>query len=175
MLKPKMKTTIGLLAAALAASSAAAQDGDTPRPNPTPVPCIQCNVSTPPNTAISSPVATGNGNAAAIANTTATKTSAAGGDAAADASNTMTIGGDTSKSLVAVFPAPSTAVVPAAQHCIVTRSSAGGLGWNLIQAAHSEQHSDPVCTLMALHARATSPAQADLLFTEILRRLAAGQ
>lgn len=177
MFKPKMKTTIILIAAAIAASSAAAQDGDTPRGDPMPVPCIQCNA--PPSTAISSPVSTGVANASSIANpiiTTPTSSLAQGGAGGnADASNTNTIGGDTSKSIVAVFPPPSTAVVPMAHNCIVTRSRAGGLFLNLVHGAASDQYSDPVCTLMALHARATSTAQAEILFTEILRRLAAGQ
>lgn len=174
----KLKTIITLAAAALA-TAAMAQTSDTPRPNPTPVPCIHCNASTPPNTAISSPVSTGVANASSIANpiitmpTSSVAQGGAGGNA--DASNTNTIAGDTSKSIVAVFPPPSTAVVPMAHNCIVTKSRAGGLLLNLVHGAASDQYSDPVCTLMALHARATSATQADMLFQEILRRLAAGQ
>ncbi len=171
----KLKPTIALSIAIFAASSAFAQD--VPRPNPTPVPCIHCN--TPPATAISNPVATGNGYSSSIANpiiTTAANSAAQGGagGAGGNADVSNTIGGDSNRSVVAMFPAPSTAVVPVAMNCIVTSSRAGGIGLNLIQGAHSEQHSDPVCILMQLHDRASrtgSAEQASMLFDEILQRL----
>jgi hypothetical protein len=95
----------------------------------------------------------------------------AGSPNAASAANAVTIGGDTSRSTVAVFPAPSTAAVPAAQACIVTRSTAGGFGWNLIQGASSEQHSDPVCVLQWLLERTTDAAQAQALRAAIVKRI----
>lgn len=92
---------------------------------------------------------------------------------AASASAATTIGGDTVRSTVAVFPAPSTAAVPAASACIVTRSTSRGIGWNLLQGARAEQYSDPVCVLQWLLARTSDPARAEALQAEILRRLEA--
>lgn len=89
----------------------------------------------------------------------------------ASADNALTIGGDTARSTVAVFPAPSTAAVPQAQNCLVTRSTAGGAGWNLIQGATSEQYSEPVCVLQWLATTATDPAERAALRAEIVRRL----
>lgn len=81
------------------------------------------------------------------------------------------IGGDTVRSTVAVFPAPSTAAVPIASGCIVTTSTAGGIGWNLLQGARSEQHSDPVCVLQWLVQTSTDPRERDVLRAVIFKRI----
>lgn len=93
------------------------------------------------------------------------------GDHGSAATQSTSITGDTVRSTVAVFPAPSTAAVPTAQACIVTRSTAGGIGWNLLQAAHSEQYSDPVCVLQWLAQTSTDPRERDALRAEIFRRV----
>ena len=82
-----------------------------------------------------------------------------------------TIGGDSNKSMVAVFPAPSTAAVPVAHNCIATRSTAGGIGWNLIQGATSEQYSEPVCVLMWLLSKTYDATESANIRAEILKRL----
>lgn len=84
---------------------------------------------------------------------------------------TNTVSGDVSRSVAAVFPAPSLAVVPTAHDCIVTRSTTGGFGWNLIQGASSEQYSDPVCVLQWLLERSTSTAEAQALRAAIVKRI----
>lgn len=90
---------------------------------------------------------------------------------AADASNSVSIDGDSTRSVVAVFPAPSTAAVPTAHNCIVTKSTAGGLGWNLIQGATSEQYSDPMCVLQWLAYTSTDPTERAAMRAEIAKRL----
>lgn len=107
----------------------------------------------------------GNGASSSAARNTSTTTSTA--------QSAITQEGDSVRSTVAVFPAPSAAPVPQASGCIATRSRSGGLGWNLMQGAATEQYSEPVCVLMWLLARASTPAQAEALQAEILRRLPA--
>lgn len=87
------------------------------------------------------------------------------------ATSAASIGGDTVRSTVAVFPAPSTAAVPVASGCIVTTSTAGGIGWNLLQGARSEQHSDPICVLQWLAQTSTDPRERDLLRAVIFKRI----
>ena len=89
----------------------------------------------------------------------------------ADASNSVSIDGDSTRSVVAVFPAPSTAAVPSAHNCIVTKSTAGGVGWNLIQGATSEQYSDPMCVLQWLAYTSTDPIERAAMRAEIAKRL----
>jgi len=107
----------------------------------------------------------GNGASSSAARNTSTTTSTA--------QSAITQEGDSVRSTVAVFPAPSAAPVPQASGCIATRSRSGGIGWNLMQGAATEQYSEPVCVLMWLLARASTPAQAEALQAEILRRLPA--
>ena len=102
-------------------------------------------------------------------NSSARATSAS--SSGAEASNSLNIGGDSNRSMVAVFPAPSTAAVPSAHNCIATRSTAGGFGWNLIQGATSEQYSDPLCVLQWLSISATDPAERAAVRAEILKRI----
>ena len=90
---------------------------------------------------------------------------------AAEASNSLNIGGDNTKSVVAVFPPPSTAVVPQTNTCIVTKAVAGGIGWNLFQGASSEQYSDPICVLQWMAETAIDPTERAALRAEILNRL----
>ena len=106
----------------------------------------------------------GNGASSAARNTSTTTSTA---------QSAITQEGDSVRSTVAVFPAPSAAPVPQASGCIATRSRSGGIGWNLMQGAATEQYSEPVCVLMWLLARASTQAQAEALQAEILRRLPA--
>lgn len=110
-------------------------------------------------------------NAASSSASNSHSASSSSSRSASDASNALSIGGDKNKSLVAVFPPPSTAAVPVAQNCIVTKSTAGGLGWNLIQGAGSEQYSDPVCILQWLEVTATSDDERASIRAEIMKRI----
>jgi len=53
-------------------------------------------------------------------------------------------------STVFVAPAPSTAVLPQAYGCIVSRNVAGGLAWNFVSGAKADQQSDAVCAGLKL-------------------------
>lgn len=108
------------------------------------------------------------------ATTTSSARATSAASSTAEASNSLNVGGDTTHSTVAVFPAPSTAQVPSAHNCIATRSTAGGIGWNLIQGATSEQYSEPVCVLMWLLTRTTDAAEAAALRADIVKRMDAG-
>jgi hypothetical protein len=103
--------------------------------------------------------------------TTSSARATSAASSTAEASNSLNVGGDSNRSLVAVFPAPSTAQVPSAHNCIATRSTAGGFGWNLIQGATSEQYSEPVCVLQWLSISATDPAERAAVRAEILKRI----
>lgn len=107
----------------------------------------------------------------ALAGASSNGTSSARANSGAEATNSLNIGGDSNRSLVAVFPPPSTAVVPQARNCIATRSTAGGFGWNLIQGATSEQYSEPLCVLQWLASSATDPAERAAVRAEIFKRL----
>lgn len=153
-----MNTRSIILASVLAAmgSVAVAEDFDgppdipTPRPTPGPVVPEPSPVTLKPSTAISAQSSS---------------------RSAADASNSVSIDGDSTRSVVAVFPAPSTASVPSAHNCIVTKSTAGGIGWNLIQGATSEQYSDPMCVLQWLAYTSTDPIERAAMRAEIAKRL----
>lgn len=79
------------------------------------------------------------------------KATAAGGDAksgsysAGGSAAGGNGGGLTDNSSMYVLPAPVWSSVPQAAGCIVTNSTAGAFGWNLISASRSVQGSDPVC------------------------------
>lgn len=154
-----MKTRTIILAAVLSAIGSAAFAEEAQRPDiPTPRP-IRDPLSLQHSTTLSSSYAESNA------------ASSSSSRSAADASNALSIGGDNTKSVVAVFPPPSTAVVPVAQNCIVTKSNAGGIGWNLIQGANSEQYSDPVCVLQWMEVTATSDTERASIRAEILKQI----
>lgn len=154
-----MKTRTIILFAVLAAIGSVASAEEFTRPPANPMPKPTPGVPSEPDPVTLKPSTTINASARATS--------------AADASNSLSIGGDNTKSVVAVFPPPSTAVVPVAQNCIVTKSNAGGIGWNLIQGAGSEQYSDPVCILQWLEVTATSDDERASIRAEIMKRIGA--
>lgn len=152
-----MNTRSIILAAVLAAMCSVAtaeveREPGIPMPKPTPGPVMPepAPITLNPSTAISAQSSS---------------------RSAADASNSVSIDGDSTRSVVAVFPAPSTAAVPSAHNCIVTKSNAGGIGWNLIQGAGSEQYSDPICILQWLEVTATSDDERASIRAEIMKRI----
>lgn len=152
-----MNTRSIILAAVLAAMGSVAtaeveREPGIPMPKPTPGPVMPdpSPITLKPSTAISAQSSS---------------------RSAADASNSVSIDGDSTRSVVAVFPAPSTAAVPTAHNCIVTKSTAGGIGWNLIQGATSEQYSDPMCVLQWLAYTSTDPTERAAMRAEIAKRL----
>jgi hypothetical protein len=87
----------------------------------------------------------------AAAKATGGAANASGGAGTSDSTSGATItDGSRSSTRLYALPAPSFTVVPSPSGCIVTDSSAGGAGWNLVHGSTSSQRSERICTSLLI-------------------------